>query len=710
MNLKSVAAPFVKALSSFRHAAQSGTSWLGFGGKAGVNYWREVGSLLDASVVMAPVQWLQSAVPQAMLTVSSTNSKGEVTAQPNHPMLELLRKPNPFYGDDVLWSSVVLSLLLDGNAYLLIAENGYGKPAELWYAPHWTLEPKWSPDGSDFISHYEYRPGGGASHSKIDPKQVIHFRMGLDPNNLRKGLAPLRSAIREIFMDNESSAFVSALLKNMGVPGVVISPKGGSMVQANDVAATKAWFEEQFKGDRRGKPLVMGSETVVSQFGFNPQQLSMGDARNIAEERVCALLKIPPAVVGFGTGLDTTKVGATMEAMIRLAWVNGVLPILGLLADECQRSLLPRFGGATGLTCAWDTDKVRALQEDEDKLAARWGAMLASGGITLFEYRVALGLEANDSHRYYLRSFSQVEVPEAETPEQRVARLAPVEPAPTDAKSLKREVKHEGEEGHTQDESKERASPAAYKRAAAFVSAVQAQEGALAGLAETRLRGLFDDLGSAALKAAQPLIKSSAADVETKSADDSLVAQILAKLGIQAWQSGFKGVLEKHYETVNSSTSKVADDAGIAANAPDRVARSVIAAGGRRSKLVDLDAQTSDALFKALAEGRAAGEGPEALAKRIQGYVSGGPWKTAETRARVIARTETKFAQNTSTIERGKAAGTSKFVVFDGRLGPGRSKPDHIARDGSIVTAARAAEMAAAEHPNGTLSFAPSFE
>ena len=98
------------------------------------------------------------------------------------------------------------------------------------------------------------------------------------------------------------------------------------------------------------------------------------------------------------------------------------------------------------------------------------------------------------------------------------------------------------------------------------------------------------------------------------------------------------------------------------------------------------------------------------LADRIELYVEGGPWNTAEIRARIIARTETKFAQNISTIERGMAAGVGQFIVFDGRLGPGRSLESHMARHGSIVTAEEATAMAAAEHPNGTLSFAPHFD
>ena len=40
-----------------------------------------------------------------------------------------------------------------------------GRVVELWYVPHWTIKPEWPQDGSVFISHYLYSPGGGAAPS-----------------------------------------------------------------------------------------------------------------------------------------------------------------------------------------------------------------------------------------------------------------------------------------------------------------------------------------------------------------------------------------------------------------------------------------------------------------------------------------------------------------------------------------------------------------
>lgn len=676
-----------KAITAIRHGVSS-ISWLGGsgGGRSRINYRREAGDMMDSSVVMAPVQWMQRALPEAQLAIELRKG-AEIEIISDHPLLKLVQTPNAYYADIVLWWGTILSLLLDGNAYWLIARNGAGKPAELWFIPHWMMEPQYPQDGSVFISHYRYSPGGGSEPMRVDFADVVHFRHGINPNNIRKGVAPLAPAIREIFMDGESSNFVSALLRNMGVPGVVISPKGGAMPSPDDVQATKAYFNQEYGGDRRGSTLVMGAPTDVTPYGFNPQQMNMSEARDVAEERVCALLGVPAAVVGFGAGLQSTKVGATMEELRKLAWHNGVMPIATLIADEINRSLLSQFETKPGYTVQWNTSKVAALQEDEDKKTERLNKQLASGAITVFEYRTALGKDADDSHRIYLRPIAMIEVPESGV----------------------RPVADPVAKGRGQ---KARSSAQGYKRGVAYARLLQAQLKGAEQALERPLRTLFVDLGKAAGEAAGPELKAAGLPKSKKdqAADEAMIDRILRNLGITAFQSRMREIYEAQYLEVAKSVSDAAERAGLGASLPDQVGRAVIAAGGRRAGIVDLDSQTRTAMFDALAEGRAAGEGAEQLARRIVDQVEGGPWMSSETRARVIARTEAKYAQNVSTIERAKAGGVQSFIVFDGRLGPGRSVPSHIARDGSIVSAAEAEAMAEAEHPNGTLSFAPNFE
>lgn len=712
---KYIAAPLIKAYTQMRHAAQS----IAFGftlKRTRYDYAREVGDGLDSSVVTGPIMWMQRSLNEATLALRKRLKSGAFEAMDDHAMLQLIRQPNKYYGDIALWMATVLSFLIDGNAYWIKVRNGYGKPVELWWVPWWMVEPKASIDGSEFLSHYEYNPGTGTMY--LDPEDVVHFRYGINPRDIRKGLSPLHGVIREIFIDLESSNFIASLLRNMGVPGVVISPKGGSMPMPEDVEATKTWFKEAFGGDNRGGPLVMGAPTDVESYGFNPQQMNLSYGSDRAEERVCVCIGIPAAVVGFGAGLQQTKVGATMSELCKLAWTNGVLPTGKALADELQRSLLPDFQREKSerFELYWNTDDVPAMQEDEDKKSARKLKELEAGAITLWDYLTETGREADDSHKYYLRKISTLEVPVAQAGK---GRELVQRGDPAGQKSLPAPATKNSEDWLPPGARD--ASPDAIERGERFVAILQMQERGQFKAFATALMPLFEDWGDEAGRAARQILIANG-EVEATEAgkargpiatkadrNDPLVRMIIELLNIEAWQEQLSSRYQAQYLAIAKDIAEAVEQSGFGTSIPDPVMRDILRIGGTRAGLVDLDGQTRRAVFDALAEGRAEGEGVNALTNRIANMVEGGHWGNAETRARVIARTETKHAQNLSTIKTGLANGVAEFVVFDGRFGEPRSELSHIARDGKIVSAEDAQTMAENMRPNCTLSFAPHF-
>lgn len=710
------------SLTTMRHAAQS-LFWGGLLKRTRFDYAREVGDMLDASVVMAPIMWLQRALPEATLAMRERQQGGKLERVEEHPLLELVRNPNPFYGDIALWGATILSYCTGGDAYWVKVRNTSGVPVELWYVPHWMMEPKAGLDGTEFLSHYEYKPGTGFGTLYLDPDDVIHFRHGLNPRDLRRGLSPLQGVIREIFADIESSNFVASLLRNMGVPGVVISPKGGAMPTPEDVEATKAWFNQTFSGDGRGGTLVMGAPTEVSQYGFNPQQMELSGARDVAEERVCAALGIPAAVVGFGAGLQSTKVGATMEEMRKLAWHNGVLPLGRALIDELQRSLLPDFQRTSDrrrLELFWDTDDVLALQEDENRTTERKLNELKAGAITLYDYLTETGRDADESHKYYLRPIAMLEVPLADAGQPRRAprdlsadagnMVDPQLPPPAKALPAPAGAKAANPlEDYLPADARE-ASPDAIARGERFALMLRAEERDDREAFTAALLPLFEGWGDTAGKISLDVLRARGEKAfEKADPDPELINQIIDLLNLEAWEQGLSSRYQSQYVGIARKVAAAIEEAGFGTGLPDPVMRQIIAAGGTRAGLVDVPAQTRQAIFDALAEGRALGEGAQALANRIANSVEGGHWGNAETRARVIARTETKYAQNISTLEAGRAAGVEEYVIFDGRFGEPRSELAHIARDGKIVSAEDAWIMATNMRPNCTLSFAPHF-
>jgi hypothetical protein len=131
----------------------------------------------------------------------------------------------------------------------------------------------------------------------------------------------------------------------------------------------------------------------------------------------------------------------------------------------------------------------------------------------------------------------------------------------------------------------------------------------------------------------------------------------------------------------------------------------ILKTSGRRLGLIDFPQETRDAMFKALEQARAEGLGADAMAKVIASDISAGPWSTPEIRAQIIARTETKYAQNRSTLEAYRQGEIADVMIFDALLGPTDEECEAIA--GETVSLAEAQALMESEHPNGTRCFAP---
>jgi HK97 family phage portal protein len=377
------------SLKAFSMAWSRGASW-GLTWLAGTkyDYATAAGDGRSNAAVMACVRWVQRALPEAPLVVVERNADGELTPVPEHPLQAKLDTPNPHYSGLHLISALVADLMLTGNAYALKVRSGRGTVAELWWVPSSMIEPRWADDGSEYIGWYEYAVDGRLV--EIAPSEVIHIRQGFDPNNIRKGLSDLACLLREIATDNEAANWTAAMVRNVNPPGVVISPadKDAQPSQA-DLDDVKAKYKERFGGDNRGEPLVMQGPTQVQVLSFSPEQMNLREIRNIPEERITAVFGIPAAVVGLGTGLEQTKVGATMSEQREQAYESCLIPLQRLIAAELQMQLVPDFGNPARLRVRFDLSEVRVLQDDQNALHTRAREDLKAGLLTLNQ---ALGM------------------------------------------------------------------------------------------------------------------------------------------------------------------------------------------------------------------------------------------------------------------------------------------------------------------------------
>lgn len=624
----------LKRLREMRHPRQGALSQLLLPGTK-IDYAREVGDGLRSSVVVAPLLWVARNFPEAPVQVERRRGR-EFEAQPEHPMALLLARPNPYYSGHVLWMATLLSYNADGNAYWAKVRDSRGAVRELWYVPHWMIEPKLLPGSTAFVDYYEYCPGGQAL--RLDPADVVHFRFGLDPDNPRRGLSPLRSVLREVYTDDEAAAFTASLLRNLGVPGLVVSPAQPNSVTPQQMAETKADLKGRFRGDARGEPLVFSGPTNIEQFGFSPQQLDLKTLRRIPEERVTAVLGIAAVVAGLGAGLDRSTFANYAEAR-EAAYESNIIPTQRAMSADLEVQLLPDFEARpAGWRVVFDNSRVRILQEDENRAAQRYALLYKGGLIKRSEGRRRMGFEVTPEDEVYFSPQPQpVQPPPATLPKRKSAPL-------WDVARLDAEWKAYDEELVRWEARILRRVRAAFQTEQAFV-----------------LAQLEDVLGNAVLV-----------------------------LPPDRWAE----LLESAYETVASEMGTRVARRFLSLEPPEGFRRRAVEWAGSNSltRARGITETTTEALRAMIAEGVAGGDSVDQIARLIRqqyaAWAGEGDTPMGSSRAMTIARTEAGAAANWGAyhggLESARAAGLS---VEKGWLATrdDRTRDSHRARDGEWV-------------------------
>ncbi len=379
------------------------------------------------SAVVSCLQVLGVSFSEASLKVCTQDEHGEKLIIPNHPLSLLMRRPNPYMSGDVVQQYIINAMHVSGDAYLLKQKNEAGQLVSLYPLMPEQVTPKGTKD--ELITHYVYE----TEEEKfiLDNTDVVHFRLGLDSKNHKTGFSPLKTVLREIYGDESAGQMATALLSNMGVPSVMITPKdefGPSEEEAQQIAKT---YQQKVSGKNKGKPLVLSGAMNVEKLSFSPKDLDIGLLRRVPEERISAVLGVPAILAGLGAGLDRATYSNARE-LREFFTESKLIPLWKMVAEEMtQQILLPDFESSQVAYAEYDFSEVRALQQDHNELFTRINVGIQGGWVTVSEGRQLVGLPTDESQNYYLRGNSvardyeseytgeaEVDVPEAEyTPE-----------------------------------------------------------------------------------------------------------------------------------------------------------------------------------------------------------------------------------------------------------------------------------------------------
>jgi HK97 family phage portal protein len=372
------------------YGGQGGRGWRFYSPGSQYDYEAQAGDLWRNSAVAACLKVLRTNFPEPHLEVAK-GPKPEDEAIDGHDLEKLIRRPNGHYSRFVLWAATILSLKVDGNAYWIKVRSRAGKVVQLWWVPHWMMECRYPADGSVYLSHYVYLVNGRQVPIRVE--DVVHFRQGIDPRNDRLGLSDLKAAVREVCSDNEAAGYAASVLRNAGVPSVVITPAEDGGTFGDGVAAdVRQQWRERMTGEGRGEPLVTDS-LKVTKIGFSPKELALGDLPDRFEDRICALVGVNPMVAGLTSGASHKTFANYGEAR-RALYEDTIIPDQRCVAEELTDQLLPDFAAPEGAVVRWVYRGVLCLKENENETADRSAMLYEKKVITLNEARTTIGVEA----------------------------------------------------------------------------------------------------------------------------------------------------------------------------------------------------------------------------------------------------------------------------------------------------------------------------
>jgi HK97 family phage portal protein len=317
-----------------------------------------------------------------VLYQDSKASKGDMTEIDNHPLLDLMRRPNPMEGQARFIEKVVKFYLIAGNSY--IEKNGpnKGAPKELWALrpDRMVVVPG---NAQQLIAGYKYRVSG--KEITFDVSQVLHMKT-FHPTDDFYGLSPLEVAARAVDISNFAHEWNAKLLKNDCRPPGALTVEGKLTDQQFE--RLKKQIKDEISGyENAGTPLLLEGGMDWKNFAISPKDMDWDKADTKVTRKICRVFGVAPELIGDA---DNKTYSNYQEARLAL-YMEACLPLAGFVRDELNNWLTPLYGERLRLDL--DIDQIEALQKKREEAYAR---MQGAWWLTLNEKREACGYEERE--------------------------------------------------------------------------------------------------------------------------------------------------------------------------------------------------------------------------------------------------------------------------------------------------------------------------
>ncbi|MEL6452030.1 MAG: phage portal protein [Pseudomonadota bacterium] len=305
-----------------------------------------------------------------------------------HPLLALIKRPNPGQGRAELLEALYAQLLLSGNAYVEAVAGESGAPLEL----HVLRSDRMSvvPGADGWPVAYEYKVAGKAhrfdASGAVSP--ICHIK-SFHPQDDHYGFSPMQAAAMALDVHTAASRWSKSLLDNAARPsGAIVyrGQEGQGHLSIEQYDRLVSEIETNHSGARNaGRPMLLEGGLDWKPMGFSPSDMEFQKTKEAAAREIALAFGVPPMLLGIQGDATYANYQEANRAFYRLT----VLP----LATRVAAALAEWLGAYTGedVVLSPDLDQVPALSAERD---AQWARVSAAAFLSDAEKRRLLGLPA----------------------------------------------------------------------------------------------------------------------------------------------------------------------------------------------------------------------------------------------------------------------------------------------------------------------------
>jgi len=312
-----------------------------------------------------------------------------------HPLLELLTRPNPLQAGQDLLGTAYGHLHIAGNAYLETVKAG-DEVKELY-----VLRPdrmKVNPGRRGWPEGFEYSVEGRSHRFKVTEdgtnSPILHIKT-FNPLDDHYGHSAIEAAAPAIDIYNQGGAWLKALLDNAARPlGALVyrGVDGAPNLTADQFDRLKSELETNYQGAKNaGRPLLLEGGLEWQSLSLSPSDMQFLDSRHAAAREIALAFGVPPMLLRI-PGDNTYS--NYREANVAF-WRHTVVPLVKRTLESLSNWLGPNYasGGDIRLRLGMDLDGVEALTLEREDL---WSREDSASFLTRNEKREAVGYGADE--------------------------------------------------------------------------------------------------------------------------------------------------------------------------------------------------------------------------------------------------------------------------------------------------------------------------